>query len=266
MNSSALLSARILASATSGDHTWIGPFVATLDEASSSPARNYAIPANGAAPTPDDVAALVAFFTANNRLPRLEWIPSAAPRVEAVLSAAGFEVDDRLPQMAATAGTPLTPRRPDGLVLTLVEDDASLPTVATIQHRAYGESRPPGSSDVERLKRCRARGGLIAAARDAVTGEMICAGLIDVTGPDDPIGELAAVATAEAHRRRGIAGTLSAYLAEAAFERGMTMLFLECEAANRGVYSHTGFVECGERLWMSLHAADTGAAHAATDR
>jgi hypothetical protein len=149
--------------------------------------------------------------TADRGMRRLELIPAAAPQVEAALAAADLQADDRLLQMAATGDTRLTPRRPDGVVLALAlaeeGDDSLLLAIATVQNSAYGELRPPQQSDVERLRRCRARGGLLAAARDAAGGEAIGAGLIDVVGPHDPIGELAALATAEGYRlpsaRRG---------------------------------------------------------------
>jgi ribosomal protein S18 acetylase RimI-like enzyme len=198
----------------------------------------------------------VAHFRAHDRVPRLELIAQAAPAVPGALAAAGFRQDDRLPQMEASPGTRLTPRPPADVVLAMAtSDEDELLAIATLQNHAYGETEPASPSDVERLQHCLARGVLVATARVAGTGELIGAGLIDVTGPQDPIGELAAVATAEEHRGRGIAGAISAFLTEAAFARGMTLVFLECEAKNDGVYRKTGFTDCGERLWMSLPAA-----------
>jgi ribosomal protein S18 acetylase RimI-like enzyme len=255
MNISALISARVMAAATRGTHSVIGPFVVNLHQASASAARNYAIPVDGAEPTRQEIADLVAHFVENDRVPRLELIAEAAPAVAPALAAAGFQEDDRLPQLAAAPDARLTPRLPADVVLALADpDDADLLAIAALQNRAYGETEPPNQGDVDRLQRCIARGVLITTARAAATGDLIGAGLIDVTGRDDPIGELAAVATAEEHRRRGVAGGISAFLAEAAFARGMALVFLECEAKNVGVYRKTGFTDCGERLWMSLPA------------
>jgi len=255
MSTSALISARIMAAATRGTHSVIGPFVVNLHQAKASAGWNYAIPVDGAEPTRQEIADLVAHFVQNDRVPRLELIAKTAPAVAPALAAAGFQVDDRLPQLAAEPGTRLTPRLPADVVVAMAApDNAELLAIAALQNDAYGENEPPNQGDVDRLRHCITRGVLIATAR-AATGELIGAGLIDVTGPHDPIGELAAVATVREHRRRGIAGAISAFLTEAAFARGMALVFLECEAENVGVYRKTGFTECGERLWMSLPTA-----------
>lgn len=253
MHTAALISARIMAAATRGSHHAIGPFVVNLDQTRASAGWNYAIPVDGAEPTAQEIADLVAHFRANERVPRFELIAQAAPAVAPALAAAGFQQDDCLPQMAATPDHHLTPRLPADVVLAAATGgDAELLAIANLQNRAYGETQPAGQADIDRLQRCLARGVLIATARTADTGELIGAGLIDVTGPGDPTGELAAVATVEQHRGRGIGGAISAFLTEAAFARGMKLVFLECEAKNAGVYRKTGFTDCGERLWMSL--------------
>ncbi len=245
-----------MAAATRGNHSVIGPFVVNLHQTHASAGWNYAIPVDGAEPTRRQIADLVAHFVAHDRVPRLELIAQAAPAVPGALAEAGFQEDDRLPQMAATPEVRLTPRLPDDVVMAMATpDEAELLAIAALQNRAYGETKPPTQDDLDRLRRCLERGVLIAAARTADTGELVGAGLIDVTGPDDRTGELAAVATAEPHRRRGIAGAISAFLTEAAFARGMALVFLECEDKNAGVYRKTGFTDCGERLWMSLPTA-----------
>src|SRR5689334_15930197 len=57
----------------------IGPFLAGFDLHSADPWRNYAVPDDGARPTPAEVAALVDAFVARGRTPRLEYVPQAAP-------------------------------------------------------------------------------------------------------------------------------------------------------------------------------------------
>lgn len=256
MNTSVLISARITAAAKRRSHRIVGPFVVNLHPANASAGWNYAVPVDGAEPTEREIADLVAHFVENDRLPRLELIVKAAPAVAPALAAAGFREDNRLAQLAAAPDTRFMPRLPADVVVAMAAtDDAELLAIAALQNRAYGETEPANQGDVDRLQRCVDRGVLIATARAAATGELIGAGLIDVTGPDDPIGELAAVATAGQHRRRGIAGAISAFLAEAAFARGMTLVFLECEGKNVGVYRKTGFTDCGERSWMSLPTA-----------
>src|SRR5258707_15646205 len=73
----------------------IGPFVIGLDPGTASPSVNYATPRPGAPITVVDVAALVAAFREADRKPRLEFVTSCAPTLEALLLAAGFTVEAR---------------------------------------------------------------------------------------------------------------------------------------------------------------------------
>ena len=86
------------------DTEQIGPFLATFTRDTANPYLNYAIPDEGGTATPDDVQALVDAYRARERKPRLEYIPSVAPTVEAALLEAGFEIEGRLPLM--TCATP----------------------------------------------------------------------------------------------------------------------------------------------------------------
>ena len=49
--------------------TTVGPFLALLNTETDNPFLNYAVPVDGAAPTADDVASLIDFFTGRDRLP-----------------------------------------------------------------------------------------------------------------------------------------------------------------------------------------------------
>src|SRR4051812_33860611 len=77
----------------------VGPFLASFDRHSTSPFLSYAIPDPGARPAPAEVAALAAAFRRRGRLPRLEFLPGAAPDVEAALLRGGFAVEARLAVM-----------------------------------------------------------------------------------------------------------------------------------------------------------------------
>lgn len=63
------------------DHARIGPFLATFNRGSDNPYLNYAIPDDGVAPQRAQIDALVTAYTGRNRKPRLEYIPSIAPKV-----------------------------------------------------------------------------------------------------------------------------------------------------------------------------------------
>src|SRR5689334_7834611 len=83
---------------------YIGPFLATVSPDSDNLYFNYAIPDDGAAPTAEDVRALIAFYEAHNRTPRLEYSSTLAPAVEAALLAQGFTVEVLAPLMVYPAG------------------------------------------------------------------------------------------------------------------------------------------------------------------
>ena len=63
-----------LAAVESPDHVRVGSFVLRHNPGWESPFVNYAIPDDGAAPSVEDVEALVAAFRQRNRVPRLEYL------------------------------------------------------------------------------------------------------------------------------------------------------------------------------------------------
>ena len=146
----------------------IGPFLATFTLDTSNPFLNYAIPVDAAIAAPADVESLVAAYEARERKPRLEYIPSVAPAVEAVLLAAGFEVEGRLPLM--TCETPVF-ASPPGIELVAPSTKEEFRGVAEVQWEAYEERDPITDSAVEGLRRTADTGGVVVLARDAETGQ-----------------------------------------------------------------------------------------------
>src|SRR5437588_721498 len=63
----------------------IGPFLATFSRSSGNPFLNYAVPDQDARPSADEVQALIQVYEQRDLRPRLEYISSYAPRVEAAL-------------------------------------------------------------------------------------------------------------------------------------------------------------------------------------
>lgn len=228
----------------------IGPFLVSFDPYTPNPWRNYAVPDDGARPGAAEVAALVDRFVAERRTPRLEYVPQAAPEVEQALRTAGFTVEGRVPVLVSRSG--LLPDRPvpEGITLTLATTDPDLLDAAAVQHDAYGEPAPPGEGDLSRLRATVSRGGLVAVARDAGTGAAVGSGLLN--GPVDGIDELAAVGVREPYRRRGIAGALTVFLANAGHARGVRLVWLEAEPREERLYRSLGFVDAAEKLWISL--------------
>jgi ribosomal protein S18 acetylase RimI-like enzyme len=247
-----LIAAHMRAAAGRRHPDQAGPFCIGFDPDSNDPFRNYAVPADGARPTPDDVQALMASFRQRERIPRLEYVEASAPDVEAALTAAGFTVELRTPVMVSGPGIVLTPREPAGITVRAAAGDADLHAAAAVQHEAYEVPHPPGPRDVERLARVVQRGGVVSVALDDASGQIAGTGLVDVTGPGASTGELAAVAVRAAFRRRGIASALSAHLARTAHSQAISLVFLEAEPAEERIYRRTGFVEVTTKIWMAF--------------
>jgi GNAT superfamily N-acetyltransferase len=227
----------------------IGPFLATFDPATDHPFLSYAIPDAGADPSPEDVAALRAAYERRGRVPRLEYLPSLAPAVEAALLAGGFTVELRPPLMTCTPGSAVDLPAPDGVELVPATRDEDLAAGGAVAHVAFGEPGEPGAGDVARKRRTLDGGGVAVLARDAATGEAV--GWGQCTIPRDGTTELVGIAVRESHRRRGIAGAITARVAHGAFTRAVTTAFLTPgdEGAER-VYARAGFEPRSEMLHM----------------
>ena len=236
----------------------IGPFLAAYDSHSDNPYRNYAIPDDRAEPTPDEVQALIAAFALRGRTPRLEYVPVAAPAVEAALRDAGFVAEGRYPLMTVTPQLARDLPQPPGIALLLATTDDDLLAAATVQNIAYGEPAAPTTHDVARLRSTLDDGGIVALARDAANGEPVGAGLC--TSPIDGVTEVAAIGVIPDYRRRGVAGALTALLVRAAIAAGVTAPFL-MSASEEGarIYARAGFAPVSEVLMISRPRADEDA-------
>ena len=226
----------------------IGPFLATFTLDAENPYLNYAIPDEGGAASPADVDALVAAYRSRERKPRLEYIPSVAPTVEATLLTAGFETEGRLPLMICEA-----PRfeAPAGVEFVSPSVEDEFRGVAEVQWEAYGESEPMPDSAVAGLRRTADTGGVIVLARSAETGEAAGAGLC--VAPHDGVTELAGIGVREKFRRRGIAAAMAGWLTCAALDKGMTLVFLMAHGPDEArIYRRAGFLDRGEVLHISL--------------
>lgn len=230
----------------------VGPFLATISPHNANPYLNYAIPDDGATPTDVDVAALIAAFHQHKRTPRLEYLTSLAPVVEAALVAGGFVVEGRLPLMIYDRTAVLHVPDPDGIELIAPRSYEDLLAMMTVQNEAYGEG-PPDPSEVAARQSFLAAGGRAILARDAVTGEPAGGGICDV--PVNSTTELTSIGVRAAYRRRGIAAAMTARLVRDADASDITTVFLMAEREETArIYARVGFVTTSEILHISLPA------------
>jgi GNAT superfamily N-acetyltransferase len=219
------------------DTETVGPFLAAFDPDSDSPFRNYAVPDDDARPTRDEVEHLRRAFLGRERLPRLEFLPAAAPAVLPALLSAGFVADARLPIMTCTESE--LRATPPGACheVAIVAERETLREAAAVQNAAY-DAPQPGEADIARLQRTIADGGSVAIARNG-DGDAIGSGL--VSAPADGLAELAAVGVLPAWRRRGVAAALTSALAGAAFDGATETLMLMAYEAEMSIYARAGF-------------------------
>ena len=207
-----------------------GPFTAFFDRGDAMRYLNYAIPEEGAAPTPEDAAALARPFEERDRLPRLEYVESEAPDLAAALEAAGYTREATLDLMTCTSQTLREPPLPAGAALERVEDGEPVRALRRTQRLAFGEPGEGGDSGL------RGNVGMLVA----VEGEPAAAGVF--TAPQDGLAELAGIGTLPEFRRRGLAAALTAALAAEAFARGVEIAFLTPgDDDTRRVYERAGF-------------------------
>ncbi len=231
------------------DTARVGPFLASFSSSDSNRFANYAIPDDGATPSPSHVAALTDAYRSRDRLPRLEYVPAVAPDVEPVLAAAGWQVEGRLPLMLLDPATDLDGTVPVGVELVAPITDAELLATATAQNEAYGEG-PPGPAGGDGLRRTINNGGRVVLARLADGGEAIGGGLFP--SPRDGVTEIAAIGVREPFRRRGIATAVVRWLAREAQAAGAGTVFLMAESeVEERIYARIGFETVGEMLHIS---------------
>jgi ribosomal protein S18 acetylase RimI-like enzyme len=232
-----------------GQTLQVGPFLATFDGRDARPFVNYAIPDIGARPTAEDVAALVAAYEHRDRLPRLEYLPRAAPAVEAALLAGGFTIEGRLPVMTCEPQQLVVPAPDPDVELAAPGDDSELYGMSAAQHAAFGDA-PPNLAAVARHRTMLDAGALAILARDGRTGEVVGGGVTTV--PSHGVTEIAGIGVLESHRRRGIATAMTARLAADAFAAGITTAWLTPgdDGAHRA-YARAGFADSTVMLHIS---------------
>ena len=228
----------------------VGPFALLIAQGTKLRYLNYAIPDDGADPSPAEIDALIEAFRKAHRMPRLEFLPSLAPALEAELVARGFTLEQRLPLMTCTQSSLRDLAAPAGIHLAEPHDDETLRTMATLQHTAFEDPDPVTDRTVAGLRSGIDRGARAMVANDAATGTLVGAAQAGV--PAGGATELVGVAVAPSHRRRGIAAAMVSALTGQAFASGLTAVFLEAAPGADGAYRNAGFRRTSTSVHISL--------------
>src|SRR5947209_8402018 len=240
----------LLAASRGRDTEQVGPFLATFSRHTDLIFLSYAVPDNYAEPSADDVAELIAAYERRDRKPRLEYLPSLAPAVEPALNAAGFAAEGLLPLMIYASGSENITVAPQGFEVITASSDADFLATLVVQFEAYKDTSSPSPDDVARLRSSVEAGGIAVFARDTESGEPAGAGVC--APPFGGVTELAAIGVRDTFRRRGIAGAVTARLADEASAAGTTTIFLTPahDEAER-IYSRVGFRSVARMLHIS---------------
>jgi ribosomal protein S18 acetylase RimI-like enzyme len=230
----------------------VGPFALLLTAATRLRFLNYAIPDDGADPDESEVDALVAAFRTADRTPRVEFLPSVAPALEARLTARGWTLEARLPLMTCTTSTVREPRRPDGIIIDTPPDDAMLLEMARLQHEIFDDPEPADDRTVARLRGSLSRGGRALIARDAATRRLVGAAQSGV--PAGGATEVVGVVVAPSHRRRGLAAAMVSAISRQGLDAGLATVFLEAAPGADGAYRNAGFRRTSTSVHLSLES------------
>lgn len=224
-------------------------FVIGWDPTTESRFINYATPRVGDIDAAD-VDELVSAFGTIGRMPRLEYVPGLAPGLETLLLAAGFTVEARHEYLTCAPEGLVIPPLPEGITLHEMASDDDRHDAVAVQSVAFGGDGVVSGDDIARVRRNQEKGCVSFIARD---GEGLCVGAGQASVPGAGLVEVAGIAVAEAYRRRGIAGSLTAAIAAEAFRRGVEIAWLEASGPDAWrVYERAGFRPVGKRLYIAL--------------
>ncbi|GHG36350.1 MULTISPECIES: GNAT family N-acetyltransferase [Amycolatopsis] len=243
------IQAYVRATAPRGRETeQVGPFLATYSP-NPHPMLNYAIPDDGAQPTPAEIDALTAAYRRRDLLPRLEYFTDVAPGLEKLLVEAGYALERRVPLMTCAPSERVSRPAPAGIRLRAPESDEDVRRMREAQNTAFGEPAEVGDDEVEHLKAETSVRHLLAEdlGTKAVVGGGLALEIVDGTT------EIAGIAVLEPYRGRGIAAALTAHLTREVHEAGAHTAFLTPGDLGIGtVYARVGYRPAGECVHLSL--------------
>jgi GNAT superfamily N-acetyltransferase len=228
----------------------VGQFLLMFTAASKHRYLNYAIPDDDVEPTETEVDALVDAFRKADRMPRLEFLPTMAPALEARLLARGFTVEERLPLMTCTRTSARLVEPPKGVRIMVPFDDATMLALVSLQHHIFDDPEPADANSVARLRFGLERGARALVAVDSATG--VTVGAAQCVPAAGGATEVVGVAVARSHRRCGLAGAMVSALVRQCLDAGLLSVFLEAAPGADGAYRNAGFVRTSTSLHISL--------------
>ncbi|MEV7093837.1 GNAT family N-acetyltransferase [Amycolatopsis sp. NPDC051045] len=229
----------------------VGPFLATYSPGTAHPMLNYAIPDDGAKPTPAEIDALTEAYRRRDLLPRLEYFTDVAPDLENLLVEAGYELERRVPLMTCAPAQRVGKPAPAGIRLRVPESAGDFRRMREAQNTAFGAPAEIGDEEVEQLKSGAETGVRHLLAEDVGSGAVVGGGLaLEIV---DGTTEVAGIAVLEPYRGRGIAAALTAHLTREVHEAGAHTAFLTPGDLGIGnVYARVGYRPAGECVHLSL--------------
>jgi ribosomal protein S18 acetylase RimI-like enzyme len=228
----------------------VGPFLATFSSDSPNPFLNYAIPDDGARPSPSDVDALTRAYQRRDLLPRVEFLVDTAPDAETALLVAGWSVERRIPVMLCPPGSASVPPAPAGLELVVPSDDDEIRGMLAAQFEAFEQAVDISAADVAKARGRIRNGGFAVLARDALTGEAAGGGVAEAVV--DGTSEVAGIGVRPGFRRRGLGGAITAFLTAAVHDAGGRTVFLTpAGVPEQRLYARVGYEPAGAMAHLS---------------
>lgn len=237
----------------------VGRFTLKLNPSSDNPYLNYAVPDDDIEPSSTDIDELVAAFERRDRRPRLEYVPAAAPALEAALLRRGFAVENRLPVLTCDPPSRREITAPDGFAVVIPDADDELAGVVAVTNEAYEDDVSPPSPEAVAWRRAfKNLGGVMVLARHVASGEPAGSGICEV--PVDHVSELATVGVRPKFRGQGLAAAVTSRLAREAFDLGVEILWLSpLHDEGERIYASVGFERATEILHIARPALRTRA-------
>lgn len=243
-----LMDKTIAAHGPSYDIIEVGPLVAVLHRTDPLMWLSYVLPRperRDEAVTPEMLAELSSLFRSRQRVLRFEFFKRLFPRLGERLESAGLVVQAEAPLMLCGPQdfAPFAAEAFEVCRLDATAPDQLIAEYITTAMSGFGMTKAPSEDDIAERRRQLAD-GMFAMVYARIDGEMVGVGAISL-GNDELVG----VATLPAHRRKGVASTVSSRLVADHFARGGALVWLSAaDVAAVATYRKIGFRHAGIQL------------------